>query len=488
MKKEKKEKKDNTLCDKSMTFQDCELAILRSAVDLAESKQGNLIVNTPEVQEMISTVETFLKRKDLICYGGVAIDALLPDEDKIYNKNVEMSDYDCYSPNALDDAKELADIFSNQGYTEVEAKAGVHHGTFKVYCNFIGVADITLMPKELFDTVKKTSVRVSGILYCPPNFLKMSMYVELSRPEGQLDRFEKVFKRLTLLNKHYPLTTTSCPSEYQRKMSNPTNEDIIFDNVRTTLINQGVVFLGGYAITLYSHYMSKRRLTSFKKIADFDVLSLDPESTAEIIKERLSDDNVKNVKIIKHDPLWEIIPEHYEVKIGNDTIAFIYKPISCHSYNVLKLGNKRVRVATIDTMLSFMLAFLYADRPYYNEFSERIICMAQLLFDVQQKNRLAQKGILRRFSIECYGHHDTVSEMRASKNDMFKKLKYKRGTSEYDEWFLNYKPTKGKISIDDTPNNETPKKKAKSRAKKKKQTTVRRLFGILGRGTRKLRY
>jgi hypothetical protein len=261
-------------------------------------------------------------------------------------------------------------------------------------------------------------------------------------------------------------------------MTNPTNENIIFDSVRTTLINQGVVFLGGYAITLYAHYMSKRHLTTFKKIADFDVLAVDPESTAEIIKERLKDDNIKNVKILKHEPLWEIIPEHYEVKVGNDTIAFIYKPISCHSYNVLRLGNKRVRVATIDTMLSFMLAFLYADRPYYNEFSERIICMAQLLFDVQQKNRLAQKGILRRFSIECYGHHDTVSEMRAAKNDMFKKLKNQRGTREYDEWFLNYKPEKGKSSSNDKP---------KKKTKKKKQKTVRRFFDIFGRGTRKLR-
>ena len=67
--------------------------------------------------------------------------------------------------------------------------------------------------------------------------------------------------------------------------------------------------------------------------------------------------------------------------------------MACHSYNEIKFGNKTVRIATIDTMLSFYLAFAYVKRPYYNE--NRIICMSEYLFDVQQKNRLAQKGLLK---------------------------------------------------------------------------------------------
>ena len=50
----------------------------------------------------------------------------------------------------LEDAKELADIYYKAGFEEVEAKAGVHYGTFKVFVNFIPVADITLLSPELF--------------------------------------------------------------------------------------------------------------------------------------------------------------------------------------------------------------------------------------------------------------------------------------------------------------------------------------------------
>ena len=101
-----------TKCDKSLTFQECELAILRTAIDMAGAKMGNRLVNTPEVQDMIRIVEDFIKKKNLICYGGVAIDALLPEQDKIYDKNIELSDYDFYTPNALEDAKELADLYA----------------------------------------------------------------------------------------------------------------------------------------------------------------------------------------------------------------------------------------------------------------------------------------------------------------------------------------------------------------------------------------
>jgi hypothetical protein len=83
-------------------------------------------------------------------------------------------------------------------------------------------------------------------------------------------------------------------------------------------------------------------------------------------------------------------------------------------------------------MLSFYLSFLYTDRDYYKEFSDRILCMSKFLFDVQQKNRLQQKGLLKRFSIICYGHQESIEEMRAQKAKKFKELQTKKGTRDYE--------------------------------------------------------
>jgi hypothetical protein len=465
--------KEKNIC-KDLSFADCELAILRMAVDKAEEKMGKRITNSEEVQKIIDIVEEFIKRKKEICYGGTAINNILPEEDRFYNKNVEIPDYDFFSQTALEDAKELANIYYKKGFIDVEAKSGQHHGTYKVFVNYMAVADITQLPKEIFSALKKDAISVGGILYAPPNFLRMSMYLELSRPAGDISRWEKVLKRLTLLNKNYRITDIDCNHvEFQRKMENTADEYKIYETVKNTLINQGVVFFGGFANTLYSQYMPTNLRKKLENIADFDVLSNNPETTAEIIKERLDDNGIRNVKIIKQPAVGEIIPEHYEVKVGKDSILFIYKPIGCHSYNVLMMSGKKVKVATIDTMLSFYLAFLYANKPYYNQFIDRILCMSKFLFDVQQKNRLSQKGLLKRFSITCYGHQESIEEMKAEKALKYKELKQSKDKKLYEEWFLNYKPDDLKSSKKTL---ETLSKKTKK--SKKRQTKKNGVFNL----------
>jgi len=454
------------ICNNQMTFQDCELAILRAAVDKAEERQGKKIVNSPEIKHIISIVENFLKKNNCICYGGTAINNILPKQDQFYNKDVEIPDYDFYSPNALSDAKKLVDIYVSDGFLEVEAKSGQHHGTYKVFVNFIPVADITYVPKELFNSIKKEAIRVGGILYAPPNLLRMGMYLELSRPAGDVSRWEKVLKRLTLLNKNYPLVGKECAKvSFQRAMADNEKSDEIYDNVEQTLIDQGVVFFGGYALSMYSKYMPKHLKHKLEKIPDFDVLSEEPLLTAQIVKERLADINIKNVKIIERPGVGEIIAPHYEIKVNSDTVAFIYRPIACHSYNIIKENGYDIKIATIDTMLSFWLAFLYTNRPYYDK--DRILCMSNYLFEVQERNRLAQKGLLRRFSINCLGHQETVEEMRAEKAQKYLELKDNKKSQEYEEWFLRYR------HFDNKKEEKDKKNKTKKTRKRRKKTKKR---------------
>ena len=472
------------VCDKKMSFQECELAILRAAVDNAETRLGKITANSPEVKKIITIVENFIRRKKLICYGGTAINNILPKQDQFYDKEVEIPDYDFYSPNALSDAKELTDIYYKDGFEEVEAKPGVHAGTYKVFVNFIPVADITYLYKDIYNAIKKESIRVAGIFYAPPNFLRMSMFLELSRPAGDVSRWEKVLKRLTLLNKHYPLKAHQCEKmNFQREMSKKNDSDLIYETAKNTFIDQGVVFFGGYAISLYSDYMPANLKHRLKKNADFDVLSVEPHMTAQILKERLQDEGIKDVKIISKPAIGEIIAPHYQINVGQDTVAFIYKPIACHSYNVVSNGGQQVKIATIDTMLSFYLAFLYSGREYYDK--DRILCMAQYLFQVQQQNLLKQKGLLRRFSINCYGHQETLEEMRAEKAEKFLELKHTRNSKEYEEWFLRYRPSDKKPNPDDKKNNTQPQTKTKNQNTKTKNGNNRTKKKALRGKTRK---
>ena len=142
-------------CDKGMTFEECELLILRQAIDKSEAILSKKLLQSEETQKIIHIVEKFLRSKKRVCYGGTAINNILPKDDQFYNKDIELPDYDFFSPSALKDAKELADIYYNDGFTEVEAKSGVHHGTFKVFVNFIPIADITQLDNVLYQNLKK---------------------------------------------------------------------------------------------------------------------------------------------------------------------------------------------------------------------------------------------------------------------------------------------------------------------------------------------
>jgi hypothetical protein len=243
----------------------------------------------------------------------------------------------------------------------------------------------------------------------------------------------------------------------------------IYDTIRKILIKDEVVFFGGFAISLYSKYIPKRQHKNVK-FSDFDVIVKDPANTANSIKISLDKQGIENVKIIQREKVGEIIPVHYEIVVGKDTVAFLYEPIACHSYNVIPLDGDKVRVATIDSMLSFYLAFLYTDRPYYNMFIDRIMCMAEFLFDVQQQNRLEQRGLLKRFSINCYGHQPSLEEIRAIKSKMFRELSKKRSSTEYEAWFLNYSPTR--ISKPISKSKPKSKSKSKSKSKPKSKTNT----------------
>lgn len=429
------------ICNKRDSFEECELSILRNAVDNAQEIIKLKKIQIPELNNIIKIVEDFLIKKKLICYGGTAINNILPKDVQFYNREVEIPDYDFFSPDPMTHIQELADIYHKKGFLEVEAKAGQHYGTYKLFVNFIPVADITFLNKTLFNNIKKECIIKDKIYYSPANFLRMLIYLELSRPKGNVERWEKVLKRSILLNKYYPLEINGCGRiNYQRSsFFEKTEEKKIFKIIKDELINQEVIFFGGYAMYLYSNYMSKKVKNQFDKIPDFDILSTDPYYTLEQLQTLLLKSNYNDVIIVKHNKIGEIVSEHYELVVNGDTVIFAYKPLACHSYNVIKEKGINIKIATIDTMLSFYLAFIYINRPYYNK--NRILCMAKFLFDVQQKNRLKQKGLLKRFSIDCYGKERSIEEIRLEKSNMYKQLKNKKNTKKYNEWFLKYNPS-----------------------------------------------
>jgi hypothetical protein len=430
--------------------EEAELLVLHSAVNRADSIKGLQLVSNPNVQKMIAIVEKFIQSKRLVLYGGAAINLLLPKKDRFYNERQEIPDYDFYSDNAVKDSQELADIYAAAGY-DVEARSGVHHGTYKVIANFIPIADVTQMAPELFRNIRKAAISVkvpnATLLAAPPDLLRMSMYLELSRPQGDTSRYEKVLKRLNVFNRNYPLEVASGCRKRGPAQTVLTAEQ--YNDVVDKLVEMKAVFFGAYALERY--FKTDRSTIQLSPELPFDLLSNDAEATALKLQKHL----VKmlgatggKVVVVFHAPIGEVLPANYEVRVGSTPVALFYKPIACHNYNIVKVRRPghapvEMKIATIDTMFSFYFAFMFADKPYLN--ADRIRCAAHLLFSIQNdpEHRANKRGIFRRFNLSCIGRQETLESILLKKAQMYEKLKDDKKGDEYWSWFMKYQPEAG---------------------------------------------
>lgn len=403
-------------CYPYMSKQDCDIYILERAISNAKKEQNKHLIKNEKIQHLIQLIQQFLIEKKLILYGGVAINNILPKENQFYSIN-EFPDYDVFSQTPIEHIKEMSNILYQHGFRDIEAKTALHYGTYKLFVDFIPVLDLTYIPQNLYKRLYKNSIEIGGFHYAPPNFLRMSMYLELSSPAGDISRWNKIYNRLQLLNKYYPILEHS-PKQCTYKSSLQDKE--LFKLLHQCVEQHHIVVLGTYAYSLFmkQHYNQPR----------IDGFHTHPKECLKSIKSILPKTN--SYRLIFHKSVGEILPEHYELRMNNKyTLMILFKPTECNSYNEYN----KIRVASFDTLLRMYLAFIVYPKPYYDE--TLLLCMCQLLLQHKKTNQ----HLWKRFSHPCYGYQKTMRDLRKEKKQKYKSLK--RGTDEWNKWFFKYNPS-----------------------------------------------
>lgn len=390
-----------------------ELDIVKDISDKLDKYKSKLFIKNSRINEISKIAEDFIKKKGFICYGGTAINDILPKKDRFYDKKIDIPDYDVYSTNAMENAKELSDIYFKNGFKYVEAKSAVHTGTYKVQVDFIPIVDITELSKNMFNKLNKEVITINKMKYASPNFLRMSMYKELSQPLADPSRWEKVFKRLNLLNKTYPLSFEKCVNKtLQKKMTSyncSANKETckkIYNIILNYIQVNELVIFGTFSNLLYNKYSKQSNVFKDVYDSDFDVLSEHPLKVAKDIKIRLERNGFGNVFILKKKELSEYIGEYYIIQLNNDHIMRIYKPLACFGYNNIKINNKIYKIASLDTLSHLYLTFYYSDRTEYN--TDHLLCVASFLFDIMERHSLKSRKLLKRLNTPCYGTQHTI--------------------------------------------------------------------------------
>lgn len=393
------------------------------------SKAQNMIdhdaARNPSIRRILSVVKEFIQKSRVMCYGGTAINNLLPEKDRFYDPNYDIPDYDFYSETPQIHAMRLADEFDALGFKNIQVKPGSHLMTFKVFVEFTGVADITYLEPPIFKALWDENIVADKIHYVTPNFLRMSMYLELSRPRGDVSRWSKVYKRLMLLNSVYPVGCAKEEGEDYHSVGPKSREKI-----ETILRTKQIILLGLHATKLHAR--------SHSNVWEIPIDVLVTPEHYEGYTDLFADVFGDSVKIIEHPAYAELLPKHADI-IEKETgflLVRVFETMACHSFHELNNG---IRVASIPTLLQFFFAFVYADAHYLEGFDQnRIICIAQRLMDLAHKNKDRRFDLLT--PLDCLGHQETLVEMKAHASTLRNKVK--KDSDDFLRFFFTYEPDK----------------------------------------------
>ena len=383
---------------------------IEAIADKLQIENSKRMASDPLIKSIITIVGEFIETHPVLLYGGMAINNLLPKKARFYDSETTIPDYDVFSKTPQEHAMTLANKLYANGIKNVEVKPGIHLGTFKVYANFESVADITELDAPIFKKLWDADIVINNIHYVTPNFLRMSMYLELSRPRGDVSRWKKVYQRLMLLNRYYPIT---CDKEYE-PIELTAEEEAIIRNILTEF---PVVLLGANAAEI--HMRHRRKMTSpIILLADKEVI------------EKIT----KDLKNKKTNIPTEILPPITDIfNKDNKRIVRFYETTACHSFHVAN----GIRVASIPTIMQFFFAYIYSVNS--KDESSEILCVAQSLVEIANKKRSRRFAILT--PMNCLGEQSTLVDLRREKSELYDKLSRNKSSVDFLRYFFTYDPS-----------------------------------------------
>jgi hypothetical protein len=373
------------------------VALIREAAAAAADHQERFAAEDTEARKIVDIMEHFLRTTGRVVYGGAAINAHMSPANKFYDPNLYLPDYDFLTPDPLQDCADLIVAFQAEGFDDVEAKFGIHEGTYKIFVNYRAAADITYMPDSLYERLVVDAEPIDGIRYASPNYLRMNMYLELSRPQGDVSRWEKVYKRLLLLNAEKPLRPGRCVADPLRSLSE-SKDNSLHERIVDIGITSTAIFISGasYLVDKDSEQSGPVLMMSnrYNDLAH-DLVSL-------------------GLKATRHDAIGELLPARVELRTRKGSLAaVVFDTVACHNYTVLK-EPAGYRLGSIDLLIQMYYALYFAGLDNY--LNTRPLCVIAALIELEATHR--RKAIKQKepattvFPMDCVGHQPTLPELK----------------------------------------------------------------------------
>ena len=411
-----------------------ELEMLKNAVDEAQEIINFEQAHNSEILFAIEMIEQFLRKKKRVCYGGTAINAILPKKLKFYDEELDLPDYDFFTPDPESDIKELVGSLRKAGFTDVIQRIGMHQGTFKILVNFVPIADITKLDEEFYTVIYKRSIVKNGIHYADPDFLRMNMYLELSRPRGQVGRWEKVYERLVLLNAAFPVK--ACKQSLEKITGKVHIPTVIRKVLLDYILDNNRILIGAEVVALYDWILQKR----YKKNPSIQwflhkngtVVFYSPDAVHDgmILKENLGSQSI-HLETLRGKE--EIVPERVVLSFKGMPLAVIVQETACHAYNEIALKEgRKLRIGTLETLLTLYFSlYLFTKKEENSHLEYSLQCLTQKLAELGTAfHKLGANAPFPVFSIQCSGYQKGYATLLREKYARIKKEKKRQQTQK----------------------------------------------------------
>lgn len=389
------------------------IASLEKVATHAAEVRDSADVKNAELQEALTIVEDFIRSRKLVLYGGVAINEHIPVKYRFYDYAKVLPDYDFFSPDAERDAADLKRVLERAGLTAPTVRPGMHEGTYKVYVDYTAVADCTQLEPWIYKKLVGRAHVVQGLHYADADFLRMQMYLELSRPRGEVERWTKVYKRLLLLNRFAPFKCKGRGHTQQKEGLRNT----YYKECMSYVMDEGLIYAGGNVRRLYEKPARRQTAAFNREHAACIAYAAEPAHHAQRLEKILRSSGGK-FRLVRWEAHGDLIPEMVGLKKAGGPIVAVFVGLGgCISYNDVKLKGlaQHLRIASLDALIYTWFVFSFV-AGVEGLVDGSFMCAAENLVHVAMATRDAGlEGVYDAFPVRCVGHQSRKASLIRAK-------------------------------------------------------------------------
>lgn len=361
------------------------------------SQLQNIEPTFGERMKIMNIIINFIKKKKMVIYGGYAIHLYL--DNSIYNTKYEIPDIDVYSIDPVNIIIELCNILKEGDPSmNIMFKEAFHKDTFSLFVNYVNYLDITYVPKNILNGLKK--IKKNDFFLIHSSLIMLDIFRQFNDPLISYWRLDKNVIRYELLNKKNNFLL------YFENIDNSTslglnylNKDI-YSKIKKYINFETMSLCGFYCYQLFTH-------KKFNDIYYFEIISSNYDDDVKYFNKKLTN-NYKHIEKKSYSPFFQYLNKKTIFYHKNKIILIVYDTNNkCVPY--IEYNNEHFisYLYFIQMTFSLYLYYTYINNEVLQKKTKKLIldCILSknIFFEKNKDKTVLDKTIFQQFIIRCKG-------------------------------------------------------------------------------------